>query len=298
MGRRVQTAVLLNGVLIACVTVLIGQTFPSQGHRSWAGWLNQIAGAVCVIVTLRVPAALIEWYVTARGRRISIYVSHAVGAALAAIVVIAARREQYHGHPLFPGGLASGAAVASALEFYLIFSLILLLLAGFVTFVGSHMRLQTPGDRRLSAPPYAPAPMPGQPQQPVPWPQWQPTWPQQQPPRPQRPPPDSGPARGEGIPTTWPPPPHYTQGSRPQERPSGQAKPEPGRDGAPKERLQTTVRNEVGFAIGVITGLTSVIQGFDQHDASKTVKGLAVGGIFLAATYLGAALLRGRAPAK
>ena len=169
MRQRVSTGVPTNLVLIACMTVLIRLGYPPPSHGSWASLADAIAGTVVVTAFFRVPAALIERYLTRRGRRMRIYVSHIVGGVLAAIVIFAVRSQQYHGRLLFPEGLASSRAVAAVLIFYLILSLIcLLLLAWFPTFRGSHTGRLAPEDRRPT-PPYAPVPMPGQPQQPI-WP--------------------------------------------------------------------------------------------------------------------------------
>jgi hypothetical protein len=59
------------------------------------------------------------------------------------------------------------------------------------------------------------------------------------------------------------------------------------RDASRTEATSTTaLANRAGLVLGIVTGIASLVQGYDAHDVYKTLVALAAGGIGLAVIYL------------
>lgn len=57
---------------------------------------------------------------------------------------------------------------------------------------------------------------------------------------------------------------------------------------------RSNIANRVGLPIGIVTGLASLVQGFDSRDVYKTMAAIAIGGIGLAIVYFPVLVRNGR----
>jgi hypothetical protein len=267
--RIIRRALVLNAILVLSTAAIIAPSFAADNHYPWViGFI----GGVFISLILRVPGAFAEWYLTRRRRAWAAYASHVGSGLLTVLVAVGNHAKPYKGDP-FAESLTSPGAAASIVAIYLFLSsgclvgaslASLTLRTGKSFFQGRKLPRSSFGlpavQPRGAQVPTSPVDM-SQPQAPVAIPRTTPQWPPVQTP---------GPVRSEHLPsdsaeaTTHGAQDKVNHGRRPREN---------------------AVRNEVGLALGIVTGLASLVQGVDSHNVGRSVLALAFGGIGLVIIY-------------
>jgi hypothetical protein len=272
----------LNIVLIICTTAIVTPSLTAQEHLPLPAG---VCGGLFVSLFLRVPGAPAEWYLSRIRYHWAVYVPYVLSGLFTALVVVTNHSSPYEGDPL-AGSLTGTDAVASMTGIYILTSSASLLLVAGTCLLGrvvagrltrkyaqQYVRLST--SVRETTP--KPAVMPLHPK-PIPQPYSSPPvsplrqlQPQQH---------LMLPPRIAYRPPLLPQMPKYPPRTQALQRSSDGHS-----EGKHEQTDARSMRNEIGTFLGILTGLTSLVQGFDTHDIYKTLAPLAIFAVGIAVMY-------------
>jgi hypothetical protein len=250
MQQPVRLNIALNAVLVSTTSIIIAPSYSADEHISLIGGFFF---GLFISVVLRAPGAYFELYLARRNRYRRIYITHVATGLFVALVVLSNH---------YPNGADTAG---SAVGIYLLSSSVFLGVIALITFIISHSRRRDRG-AKLARSEYSytrpsgsvGAPTEGQPSQ-----------------------------NGKQVATSIPAASASSTSDAPPINESEDAAQNESEDAAQTEAKSAIAQaNRAGLVLGIVTGIASLVQGYDAHNAYRTLVALAAGGIGVAIIYL------------